>query len=149
MEANVATSSGIPRIPVTATTRGGILPPPPPSPIRTSVVPTPTISGNGLIPLTSLTNVLFTQNATGAPFSYGMPNFDTNSVLTYSTLQTMGFGAESSNAPLQGSNTRTNAPFNAITYGGGHYLLHPLRSMTIFSNQSGLMLIIACSVEVV
>jgi hypothetical protein len=120
MEENVATSSGSPRTPITTTTGGGILPPPPPSPVRTSVVPTPTTSGSGLIPLTTSTTVLFTQNATGTPFSYGMPNFDTNSVLTYSTLQTMGLGAGSSNAPLQGSTMGTTAPFNAIPYGGGH-----------------------------
>jgi hypothetical protein len=120
MEENVATSSGSPRTPVTTTTGGGIVPPPPPSPVRTTVVPTPTTSGSGLIPLTASTTVSFTQNMTGAPFSYGMPDFDTNSVLTYSTLQTMGLGAGSSNAPLQGSAIGTTAPFNAIPYGGGH-----------------------------
>jgi hypothetical protein len=46
--------------------------------------------------------------------------FDSNSVLTYSTLQTMGLGAGSSNAPLQGSAAGTTSPFNAIPYGGGH-----------------------------
>jgi hypothetical protein len=60
------------------------------------------------------------QSATGPPFSYGMPGFDTNSVLTYSTLQTMGLGAGSSNAPLQGSMGGTSSPYNAFPYGGGH-----------------------------
>jgi hypothetical protein len=46
--------------------------------------------------------------------------FDTSSTLTYSTLQTIGLGEGSSNAPLQGSFTGTSAPFNAIPYGGGH-----------------------------
>jgi hypothetical protein len=62
----------------------------------------------------------FTQSATGPPFSYGMPDFDMNSVLTYSTLQTMGLGVGSSNAPLQGSMGGTSTPYNAIPYGGGH-----------------------------
>jgi hypothetical protein len=62
----------------------------------------------------------FTQSAMGPPFSYGMPNFDTNSVLTYSTLQTLGLGAGSSNAPLQGSMGGTSSPYNAFPYGGGH-----------------------------
>jgi hypothetical protein len=56
----------------------------------------------------------------GPPFSYGMPNFDTNSVLSYSTLQTLGLGAGSSNAPLQGSMGGTSSPYNAFPYDGGH-----------------------------
>jgi hypothetical protein len=62
----------------------------------------------------------FTQSATGPPFSYGMPNFDMNSVLSYSTLQTLGLGVGSSNAPLQGSMGGTSAPYNDFPYGGGH-----------------------------
>jgi hypothetical protein len=73
-----------------------------------------------MIPLTTSTTILFTQNATSAPFSYGMLDFDTNLVLTYSTLQIMGLGVGNSNTPLQGSTMRTNAPFNFISYGGGH-----------------------------
>jgi hypothetical protein len=53
-------------------------------------------------------------------FHTGCPNFDTNSVLTYSTLQTLGLGAGSSNAPLQGSMGGTSTPYNAFPYGGGH-----------------------------
>jgi len=60
MEVNVVASSGSPRTPVKDTTRGGILPPPPPSPVRTSIFLTPTTSGNGLIPLTASTTILFT-----------------------------------------------------------------------------------------
>jgi hypothetical protein len=84
------------------------------------VVSTPSTSGSGLIPLLASTTVLFTQSATGPPFSYGMPDFDTNSVLTYSTLQTMGLGVrelERSHARVNGG---TTVPFNAIPYGGGH-----------------------------
>jgi hypothetical protein len=120
MEANVATSSGSPHTPVTTTTSGGILPPLPPSPVRTTVVSTPSTSGSGLIPLSASTTAPFTQSATGPPFSYGMPDFDSNLVLTYSTLQTMGLGVGSSNAPMQGSTGGTSVPFNAIPYGGGH-----------------------------
>jgi hypothetical protein len=121
MEENVATSSGSPRTPIMTATGGGIVPPPPPPPVRTTTVPTPTTSGSGSIPSTDFNHCsLHSECMTGAPFSYGMPGFDSNSVLTYSTLQTMGLGAGSSNAPLQGSVMGTTAPFNAIPYGGGH-----------------------------
>jgi hypothetical protein len=49
-----------------------------------------------------------------------MPSFDTNYVLSYSTLQTLGLGVGSSNGPLQGSMGDTSAPYNAFPYGGGH-----------------------------
>jgi hypothetical protein len=120
MEVNVSTSFGSPCTPVMSTNGGGILPPPPHSPIRTSVVPTPKTSGNSLIPLTTLTTIPFNHNVMGAPFSYGNHEFDTNLVLTYSTLQTMGLGVGTSNASLQGSTMGTIVPFNAIPYSGGH-----------------------------
>jgi hypothetical protein len=53
-------------------------------------------------------------------FSYGMLEFDTNSILTYSTLKTMGLGEGISNSPLKGSIGDTLASDNAIPYGGGH-----------------------------
>jgi hypothetical protein len=62
----------------------------------------------------------FTQSVTGPPFSYGMPSFGTSIVLSSSTLQTLGLGAGSSNAPLQGSMGGTSTPFIAFPYGGGH-----------------------------
>jgi hypothetical protein len=99
---------------------GGILPPLPPLLVSTTIILIPSTLGNGLIPLSASTTVLFTQSATGPPFSYGMPNFDTKSVLTYSTLQSMGLGAGSSNAPVQGTTMGTTVPFNAIPYSGGH-----------------------------
>jgi len=86
MEANTGTSSRSPHTPVTTTTTGGILPPLPPSPVRTIVVSTPSTLGSCLIPLSTSTTALSTQSVKGPPFSYGMPDFDTNSVLTYSTL---------------------------------------------------------------
>jgi hypothetical protein len=62
----------------------------------------------------------FPQNMTGSPFSYGMPGFGTSTVLSSSTLQTLGLGVGSSNAPLQGSIGGTSAPFIAFPYDGGH-----------------------------
>jgi hypothetical protein len=62
----------------------------------------------------------FTPSATGPPFSYGMPSSGTSHVLSYSTLQTLGLGAGSSNAPLQGHMGGTHVPFNAFPYAGGH-----------------------------
>jgi hypothetical protein len=84
------------------------------------MVSTTSTLGSGLMSSSVTTTAPFTQSATGPPFSYGMPNFDTNFILTYSTLQTIGLGAGSSNAPLQGSMGGTLAPYNAIPYDGGH-----------------------------
>jgi hypothetical protein len=62
----------------------------------------------------------FTPSATGPPFSYGMPSLGTSPALTHSTLQTLGLGVGSSNAPLQGQLGGTPFPFNAFPYAGGH-----------------------------
>jgi hypothetical protein len=62
----------------------------------------------------------FTPSATGPLFSYGMPSSGTSPILSYSTSQTLGLGAGSSNAPLQGHMGGTSSPFNAFPYGGGH-----------------------------
>src|ERR1700678_525714 len=62
----------------------------------------------------------FTPSATGPPFSYGMPSSGTSPTLTYSTLQTLGLGEGSSNAPLQGQLGGIPVPFNAFPYVGGH-----------------------------
>jgi hypothetical protein len=86
MEGNVVTSSGSPRTLVTTTTTGGILHPLPPSLVKTTTVLTHSTSGSDLIPLMTSTIVLFNHNETSDPFSYGMPNFDTNTILSYSTL---------------------------------------------------------------
>jgi hypothetical protein len=120
MEENAATSSGSPHTPSTAATTGGVPPPNSPSQVQATMVSTASTSGSGLIPSMAAITAPFTQSATGPLFSYGMPNFDMNSVLTYSTLQTLGLGAGSSNAPLQGSMGGTSAPYNAFPYGGGH-----------------------------
>jgi hypothetical protein len=79
----------------------------------------------------------FTQSVTGPPFSYGMPGFDTSTVLSYSTLQTLGLGAGSSNTPLQGSMGGTSAPYNTFPYGGGHIPPCPLRLVVLTSTPSG------------
>jgi hypothetical protein len=84
------------------------------------MVLTPSTSSSGLILLPASTTTSFTQSAMGPTFSYGMPDFDSNLVLTYSTLQTMGLGVGSSNSPMQGSTRVASVPFNAIPYGGGH-----------------------------
>jgi hypothetical protein len=120
MEENAATSSGSPHTPSMTATTGGIPPPNPPSSVQTTMVSTASTSGSGLIPSMVAITAPFTQSVTGPPFSYGMPGFDTNSVLSYSTLQTLGLGAGSSNAPLQGSMGGTSTPYNAFPYGGGH-----------------------------
>jgi hypothetical protein len=117
---NVSTSSESPHTPITDPTTRRILPPLPPSPFCTIVVSNPSTLGNGSIPLSTSTTTLFTQSAMGPPFSYGIPIFDSNSSLTYSTLQTMGLGAGISNAPMQGSTGGAYIPFNAIPYGGGY-----------------------------
>jgi hypothetical protein len=66
------------------------------------------------------TTTPFTPSATGPPFSYGMPISSTSPALTYSTLQTLGLGAGSSNAPLQGQLRGPPIPFNTFPYTGGH-----------------------------
>jgi hypothetical protein len=120
MKSNDATSSGSPHTPSMTATIGGIPPPNSPSSVWNTIVSTTSTSGSGPIPSATTTTYLFTQSVTGPLFSYGMPNFDTNFVLTYSTLQTMGLGEGSSNAPLQGSMGGTSISYNAIHYSGGH-----------------------------
>jgi hypothetical protein len=67
----------------------------------------------------TLTIVPSIQNMSSASFSYGIMSFDSSSVLTYSTLHTVGMGVWSSISPLQGSTMSTTSPFNSIPYGGG------------------------------
>jgi hypothetical protein len=49
-----------------------------------------------------------------------MPSSGTSPALTHSTLQTLGLGAGSSNAPLQGQLGGTSIPFNTFPYTRGH-----------------------------
>jgi hypothetical protein len=120
MKANAATSSGDSHIPSMTVTTGGVPPPNQPSSVRATMVSTASTSRNG--PILSIVAITapFTQSVTGPPFSYGMPGFGTSTVLSYSTLQTLGLGVGSSNAPLQGSMGGTSSPYNSFPYRGGH-----------------------------
>jgi hypothetical protein len=119
MATNVVTSSGNSSIPITVATTGESSPNLPLA-VRATMVSTATMSHSG----TSLSIVVatppFTPSVTGPPFSYGMPSSGTSPALTYSTLQTLGLGAGSSNAPLQGQLGGIPVPFNAFPYTRGH-----------------------------
>ena len=84
------------------------------------MVLTASTSNSAPIPSMSVAMAPFTPSATGPPFSYEMPSSGTSPVLSYSTSQTLGLGAGSSNAPLQGPMGDTSTPFNAFPYGGVH-----------------------------
>jgi hypothetical protein len=120
METNVVTPSGISSIPTTVVTTGEFPPPNPLSPVRATMVSTASTSHSGIIPSMVAATTPFTPSAIGPSFSYGMPSLGTSLVLSYSTSQTLGLGAGSSNAPLQGHMGGTSTPFNAFPYGGGH-----------------------------
>jgi hypothetical protein len=82
METNVATSSWNPHLPSMDATIGGFPPLNQPSSIQTTMVSTASTSANGLIPYMVEITAPFTQSEIGPPFSYGMPGFDTNFVLS-------------------------------------------------------------------
>jgi hypothetical protein len=110
METNAATSSGNTHIPSTTVTTGDVPPPKKPSLVQTTMVSTASTSGNGLILYMATITSSFTQSATCPPFSYRMLYFGTSTVLSYSTLQTLGLGAGSPKTPLQGYMGGTLAP---------------------------------------
>jgi hypothetical protein len=119
MATNAITSSGNSSIPITVvTTREAS--PNLPSSVRATTVSAATTSHSGPSPSIVAATPPFTPSATGPPFSYGMPSSGTSPALTYSTLQTLGLGAGSSNAPLQGQIGGIPVPFNAFPYAGGH-----------------------------
>jgi hypothetical protein len=120
MEANVATSSGNTVISLMNVTTGGVPPPNQPSSVQATMPLTASTSGSGLIPSMVVITTPFPQNTIGSPFSYGMPSFSMSTVLSSSTLQTLGLSAGSSNASLKGSIGGTYAPFIIFPYGGGH-----------------------------
>jgi hypothetical protein len=120
METNVVTPSGNSSIPNMVVTTGEFPPPNPPSPVRATMVSTTSTSHSGLIPSLAVAATPFTPSAIGAPLSYKMPSSGTSLVLSYSTSQTSGLGAGSSNAPLEGHMGGTSAPFNSFPYGGVH-----------------------------
>jgi hypothetical protein len=119
MEENVATFVRESSYSLNGCHHRGIPPPNPPSSVQTTVVLTPSTSGSGIIPY-SVATTLCSQSATSPPFSYGILNFDTNSVLTYSTLQIMGLIVGSSKYLFARDHGGTLASYNIIPYGGGH-----------------------------
>jgi hypothetical protein len=119
MEPNAVTSSGNSSIPTTVATTGEASPNFPSS-VRVTTVSAATTLHSGLTPSIVAATTLFTPSVTGPPFSYGMPSSGTSPAITYSTLQTLGLGAWSSRAPLQGQLGGIPIPFNAFPYIGGH-----------------------------
>jgi hypothetical protein len=119
METNVVTSFGNSSIPTTVATIGESSPKLLSS-VQATMVSTTTTSNNGPNPSMVVATTPFTPSATCPPFSYDMPSSGTSPALTYSTLKTLGLGAGSSNAPLQGQLGGTPVPFNAFPYIGGH-----------------------------
>jgi hypothetical protein len=120
MEVNATTSSGNTDISFTTATIGGVPPPNQPLFIWVTMASNASTSGISLILSMVAITALFPQNMIGSPFSYEMPSFGTSTVLSSSTLQTLGLGVGSSKAPLQGSIGGTYAPFIIVPYGGGH-----------------------------
>jgi hypothetical protein len=120
MEPNSVTSSGNSSIPITVATTGEASPNLPLSTVRATMVSAATTSHSGPTPSIAAATPPYTPSATGPPFSYGMPSSGTSPALTSSTLQTLGLGAGSSNAPLQGQLGGIPVPFNAFPYAGGH-----------------------------
>jgi hypothetical protein len=112
-------STGTSSIPITVVTTGEASPNLP-SVVRSTMAPATTTSQSGPTPSIAAATNPFTSSATGAPFSYGMPSSGTVPALTSSISQTLGLGAGSSNASLQGQPGGTHAPFNAFPYAGGH-----------------------------
>jgi hypothetical protein len=119
METNVVTSYGNSSIPTTVATTGEASPNLPSS-VRATMVLATTTSHNGPNPSMAMATTPFTPSATSSPFSYGMPSSGTSPALTYSTLETLGLGVGSYNAPLQGQLGGIPVPFNAFPYAGGH-----------------------------
>jgi hypothetical protein len=120
METNVVTPSGNSSIPTMVATTGKISSLNLSSSVRATMVLTATTSQSGPNPSLAAATTPFTPSATGPSFSYGMPISGTSSILSYSTLKTLGLGAGSSSTPLQGHMGGTPIPFNAFPYGGGH-----------------------------
>jgi hypothetical protein len=120
MEPNSVTSSGNSSIPITVAITGEASPNLPLSAVWATMVSTATMSHSGPTPSIAAATPPYTPSATGPTFSYGMPSSGTSSVLTSSTLQTLGLGAGSSNAPLQGQLGGIPVPFNSFPYVGGH-----------------------------
>jgi hypothetical protein len=111
--------TGTSSIPITVVTTGEASPNLS-SVVRSTMAPATTTSQSGPTPSIAAATNPFTSSATGSPFSYGMPSSGTVPALTSSISQTLGLGAGSSNASLQGQPGGTHALFNAFPYAGGH-----------------------------
>jgi hypothetical protein len=111
--------TGTTSIPITVVTTGEASPNLS-SVVRSTMAPATTTSQSGPTPSIAAATNPFTSSATGSPFSYGMPSSGTVPALTSSISQTLGLGAGSSNASLQGQPGGTHALFNAFPYAGGH-----------------------------
>ena len=136
METNAFTSSGnssIPTIVVTTEESSPNLP----SSVQATMVSVATTSHSGPNPSMVAATTLFTPSATGPPFSYGMPSSGTSPVLTYSTLQTLGLGARSSSAPLQGHLGPFLSLLMLFLTQEVISLLHPLHLVDCINNPSG------------
>jgi hypothetical protein len=114
------TSSGTSSIPITVVTTGEASPNLSLSAVRATTVSAATTSQSGPTPSIAATTPPYTPSATGPPFSYGMPSLGTSPALNSSISQTLGLGAGSSNASLQGQHGGIPVPFNAFPYAGGH-----------------------------
>jgi hypothetical protein len=112
--------SGNSSIPITVVTTGEASPNLPLSAVQATMVSAATMSQSGLMPSIAATTPPYKPSATGAPFSYGMPSSGISPALTSSISQTLGLGAGSSNASLQGQLGGIPAPFNAFPYARGH-----------------------------
>jgi hypothetical protein len=125
------------------------MPPPPPSPKRNPSLQTPTTSGNGTVPTTIsiIVHASTIYNTFVAPFTYGMPGFDTSLILTYSTLQTTGLGVGSSTNLLQGSLRVPLLPTMQSLTVGVIFPLCPHRLEVLFNNHPDSMLVLACLAE--
>jgi hypothetical protein len=111
--------TGTSSIPITVVTTGEASPNLS-SVVRSTMAPATTTSQSGPTPSIAAATNPFTSSATGSPFSYGMPSSGTVPALTSSISQTLGLGAGSSNASLQGQPGGTHALFNTFPYAGGH-----------------------------
>jgi hypothetical protein len=139
METNAATSLGNPHIPSTTITTRCFPPPNQPSPVWTTMVLIASTSGNGLILSMAAITAPFTQSATCPLFSYEMPGFDMNSILSYSTLQTLGLGQGDQMLLCKYPWGEFQLPITLSLTEGVIYLLHPLSSVVLTNTLSGQM----------
>jgi hypothetical protein len=103
------------------TTVGGILPPLPPSLVRTTVVSTPSTSGSGLIPLSASTTCFCLLRVRWAlPSHMGCPTLIQTRFLPTLPYRPWVWGKGAQTLLMQGSTGGALVPFNAIPYGGGH-----------------------------